>query len=43
MEGTAVLASNQPLLPGKYRLKVSLFEGEEELLMQETIFTVGER
>ncbi|MGC8778840.1 MAG: hypothetical protein ACP5Q4_09200, partial [Candidatus Caldatribacteriaceae bacterium] len=43
MEGTAVLASDQPLPPGKYRLKVSFFEGEKELLTQETTFTVGKK
>ena len=43
MEGTAVLASDQALPSGEYRLKVSLFQGEKELLTQETTFTVGKK
>ena len=43
MEGTAVLASDQALPPGEYRLKVSLFQGEKELLTRETTFTVGKK
>jgi len=43
MEGSAVLASDQALSPGEYRLKVSLFQGEKELLTQETTFTVEKK
>lgn len=43
MEGNAVLSSNQSILPGKYRLKVSLIQEEKELLVEETTFTVKER
>lgn len=43
MEGNAVLSSNQSILPGKYCLKVSLIQGEKELLAEETTFTVRER
>jgi hypothetical protein len=43
MEGTAVLASDQALPSGEYRPKVSLFQGEKELLTQEATFTVGKK
>lgn len=43
MEGNVVLSSENPLYPGEYRLKVSLFEGEKELLTQETTFSIGKK
>ncbi|NSW76768.1 MAG: hypothetical protein HPY68_08375 [Candidatus Atribacteria bacterium] len=43
MEGNITLSSQTPLYPGEYRLKVSLFEGEKELLTQETTFVVGKK
>lgn len=43
MEGNITLSSQTPLYPGEYRLKVSLFEGEKELLTQETTFVVGQK
>jgi hypothetical protein len=43
MEGSAVLTSDQALPSGEYRLKVSLFQGEKELLTREATFTVGKK